>query len=180
MLTHGEISGIIVTLCGGNKPYHFTVKAKDERYVNCYFDSEIESKVSALYKKCVRVRGTVNQNQKTCNIDAVDYIEMLTSEEMSSIGRYKLLKPVTFEVSYDMVNSLWCLKNYDLALDGYGSTYNESIECLEEDIESHVLCFTRCSDSEQSEDSLTVKANLKEYIDFKQVLDYLRERDGEV
>ena len=179
MLTHGEISGIIVTLCGGNKPYHFTVKAKDERDVNCYFDQEIESKVSALYKKCVRVGGTTNQSQKACNIDAVDYIEMLTSEEMSSIGRYTLLKPVTFEVFYDMDDSLWCLENRELALNGYGKTYNDAIECLEENIEGHVICFTRCDDSEQSKASLLVKERLKEHIDFNQVLDYLRERDGE-
>jgi len=105
---------------------------------------------------------------------------VLTSEEMNNIGRYKLLKPVTFEVSYDMSDSLWCLKNYDLALDGYGSTYNEAIECLEEDIEGHVLFFTRYPDSRHTNDSLIVKKNLTEYIDFKQVLDYLRERDGEV
>jgi hypothetical protein len=115
-----------------------------------------------------------------CNIDTVDYIEMLTSEELSSIGRYTLLKPVTFEMSYDMDNSLWCLHNYDLALDGYGSTYKEAIECLEEDIEGHVLFFTRYPDSRHTNDSLIVKKNLKEFIDFKQVLDYLRERDGEV
>jgi hypothetical protein len=155
------------------------VQAKDERDVNCYFDSEIESKVSALYKKCVRVGGTVNQNQKECNIDAVDYIEMIKTEEMSSIGRYTLLKPVTFEVSYDMDDSLWCLENWELALRGYGRSYNDAIECLEEDIESHVLSFTRHPDSKQSADSLSVKAKLKEYIDFNQVLDYLYERDGE-
>jgi hypothetical protein len=180
MLTHEEISGIIVTLSGGNKPYHFTVKAKDERDVNCYFDQEIESKVVTLYKKFVRVRGTTNQNQKVCNIDAVDYSEMLTSEEMNSIGRYKLLKPISFEVYYDMDDSLWCLENFELALRGYGKTYNDAIECLEGDIESHVLCFTRYPDSRQSDDSLIVKKKLKEHIDFNQVLDYLRERDGDV
>jgi hypothetical protein len=179
MLTHAEISGIIVTLSGENKPYHFKVKAKDESDVNCYFDQEIEAKVITLYKKFVRVGGTTNQNQKTHNIDAVDYIEALTSEEMNSIGRYKLLKPVTFEVHYDMDDSLWCLENYDLALDGYGSTYNEAIECLEENIEGHVLSFTRRPDSEQSDDSLSVKKKLKKYLDFNQVLDYLRERDGD-
>ena len=41
MLTHAEISGIIVTLSGEKKPYHFKVKAKDESDVNCYFDQEI-------------------------------------------------------------------------------------------------------------------------------------------
>ena len=179
MLTHGEISGIIVTLCGGNKPYHFTVKAKDERDVNCYFDQEIESQVIMLYKKFVRVGGTTNQNQKTCNIDAVTYIEMIKTEEMSNIGRYKLLKPVTFEVHCDMDDSLWCLENRELALNGYGKTYNNAIECLEENIEGHVICFTRCDDSEQSKASLLVKERLKEHIDFNQVLDYLLERDGE-
>jgi len=180
MLTHGEISGIIVTLNGGNKPYYFTVKAKDERDVNCYFDSDIEAKISNLYKKFVRVGGTTNQNQKTCNIDSVNYIEMIKTEEMSNIGRYKLLKPVTFEVHYDMDGSLWCLENYDLALRGYGKTYNDAIECIEGDIESHVICFTRCDDSEQSKASLSVKRKLKEFIDFNKVLDYLYERDGEI
>jgi hypothetical protein len=179
MLTHGEISGIIVTLSGGNKPYHFTVKAKDERDVDCYFDQEIESQVIMLYKKFVRVGGTTNQNQKTCNIDAVDYIEMIKAEEMSNIGRYKLLKPVTFEVHYDMDNSLWCLENRELALNGYGKTYNNAIECLEENIEGHIICFTRCDDSEQSKASLRVKEKLKEHINFNQVLNYLLERDGE-
>ena len=179
MLTHREISGIIVTLSGGNKPYHFTVKAKDERDVDCYFDQEIESQVIMLYKKFVRVGGTTNQNQKTCNIDTVDYIEMIKTEEMSNIGRYKLLKPVTFEVHYDMDDSLWCLENRELALNGYGKTYNNAIECLEENIEGHVICFTRCDDSEQSKASLRVKEKLKEHIDFNQVLNYLLERDGE-
>ena len=179
MLTHEEISGIIVTLNGENKPYHFKVKAKDERDIDCYFAPDKEAQVSTLYKKCVRVGGTTSKNQKCTSIDAV-YIEMLTSEEMSNIGRYELLKPVTFDVSYDMENSLWCIQNYDLALDGYGSTYNEAIECLEEDIESHVLCFTRCDDSEQSQDSLNVKRKLLEHINFNQVLAYLYERDGEI
>jgi len=58
--------------------------------------------------------------------------------------------------------------------------YNEAIECLEENIEGHVLSFTRRPDSEQSDDSLSVKKKLKEHLDFNQVLDYLRERDGEV
>jgi len=179
MLTHAEISGIIVTLSGENKPYHFKVKAKDESDVNCYFEPEIEAKVYALYKKFVRVGGTINQNQNVCNIDT-EYIEALTSEEMSNIGRYKLLKPVTFEVHYDMDDSLWCLENWELALRGYGKSYNDAIECLEGDIESHVLCFTRCDDSEQSKDSLYVKQKLLEHIDFNQVLDYLYERDGEI
>jgi hypothetical protein len=52
--------------------------------------------------------------------------------EMSSIGRYKLLKPVIFEVHYDMDDSLWCLENYDLALRGYGKTYNMLSNVLRE------------------------------------------------
>jgi len=179
MLTHEEISGIIVTLNGGNKPYHFTVKAKDERDVNCYFDQEIEDKVSSLYKKWVIVGGSISQNQKMHDIDTVDYIEMLTSEELYSIGRYKLLKPVAFDVFYDKSDSLWCLENHDLALEGYGKTYNDAIECLEGNIEGHVLYFTRYPDSRHSDDSLIVKRKLKEHIDFNQVLDYLHERDGD-
>ena len=179
MLTHGEISGIIVTLCGGNKPYHFTVKAKDERDVNCYFDQEIEDKVSSLYKKWVIVGGSICQSQKKSKIETIDYLEMLTSEELPRIGRYNLLQPITFNVSYDNSDSLWCLENWELALRGYGRSYNDAIECLEENIEGHVLSFTRHPDSKQSADSLSVKKKLKEYIDFNQVLDYLHERDGD-
>jgi hypothetical protein len=179
MLTHEEISGIIVTLSGENKPYHFTVKAKDERNVNCYFDQEVEDKVSALYKKWVRVVGVISQSHKMCNIETVDYIEMLTSEELHSIGRYKLLQPITFDLSYDTTDSLWCLENHDLALRGYGCSYNDAIQCLEENIEGHVLSFTRFPDSKQSNDSLSVKMKLKEHIDFNQVIDYLLERDGD-
>ena len=119
----------------------------------------------------------MSQSQKNYKIDAIDYLEPLSYEVLHRIGNFELLQPITFELSYDMSDSLWCLENHGLALEGYGTSYNDAMRCLEENIEGHVLSFTRFPDSKQSEESLFIKKELQKYIDFTQVLAYLSERD---
>ncbi len=98
--------------------------------------------------------------------------------ELTSLGRYTIRKPIQFQLSYDIENSLWCLENTVLALNGYGSTCQRTIECLEECVEGHVLFFTGFPDGKYTEDGPQIKRKLQEYIDFDQVLSYLNERDG--
>ena len=99
------------------------------------------------------------------------------SVELTSLGRYTIHKPIQFQLSYDIENAVWCLKNDELALNGYGSTYQRTIECLEECVEGHVLFFTEFPDSKHTDDGLRIKSKLQEYIDFDQVLSYFHERD---
>lgn len=173
-----SVQGVIVKISGEGRHY-FTIKTKTGRTISCYYNPEIESNVKSLYKCWVRVVGNMTRGQKTSKINPVDSLEPHTAEELTSLGRYKLMKPILFQLSYDIDNSLWCLKNDELALSGYGSTYRRTIQCLEECVEGHALFFTSYPDSDHTEDSLLIKNKLQECINFDQVLSYLKERDGE-
>jgi hypothetical protein len=173
-----SVQGVIVKISGEGRHY-FTIKTKTGRTISCYYDPEIESKVKSLYKCWVRVVGNMTRGQRIVKINPVESLEPHLVEEFTSLGRYKLIKPIQFQLSYDIDDSLWCLKNNELALSGYGSTYRRAIQCLEECMEGHALFFTRYPPSDHTEDSLLVKKKLEEYINFDQVLSYLKERDGE-
>ncbi|MDD3098839.1 MAG: hypothetical protein PHW36_00625 [Bacilli bacterium] len=96
-----------------------------------------------------------------------------------TIGKYPLLQPILFDIIYDPENDLFCLTNEELALYGYGKNYVDVIESLEGEIEGHALFFTRYPPSDHTKDSLLIKKKLEEYINFEQILSYLKERDGE-
>ncbi|HJK11219.1 MAG TPA: hypothetical protein O0X33_03960 [Methanocorpusculum sp.] len=175
---HMSVQGIIVKINGDGK-YYFSIKAKNGRTISCYYNPEIENKVKSLYKCWVRVTGYMTKGQRTLKINPVDSLEKQVTEELTSLGQYTLQKPIQFQLSYDNENSLWCLENDDLALNGYGATYHRAIQCLAECLEGHVIFFTEYPDSEQTDEGLLIKNKLQEYIDFDQVLAHIREEgDG--
>ncbi|MDV0442430.1 hypothetical protein McpAg1_16720 [Methanocorpusculaceae archaeon Ag1] len=87
-------------------------------------------------------------------------------ENLHAVGRYPLQKSVEFQMWFDEESQFWCVENKELALLGMGVTYSEIISSLEDCIDGHLLLFTRFSDEEHSADSLEVKKNLEEYLDF--------------
>jgi hypothetical protein len=77
-------------------------------------------------------------------------------------------------VYYDTCDQQWCIVNEELALYGYGNTCTRAMECLEEDLESHIISFTEYPGEKHSDDSLLLKRRLCSHIDFsaaKRLLD---------
>ena len=68
--------------------------------------------------------------------------------------------------------------NDELALNGYGTNYKDTISSLEEELEGHVLSFTKYPDERHSDGSLKIKAELKKYVDFKTVLAEMDKKYG--
>ncbi len=101
-------------------------------------------------------------------------------ESLNAIGRYSLLKPMSFDVSFDEENRLWCVENNEAAVSGYGTTYGEIIEGLEDCIDGYLLIFARFPDEKQSADSLEVKRKLTEYLDFDASYMLYQEKYGDV
>jgi len=172
-----SVQGVIVKINGEGK-YYFTIKTKHGKPISCYYNPEIEPKVKSLYKCWVRVVGDMTRSQRTAKINPVESLEQQTTEELISLGQYRLQEPIQFQLSYDIEDSLWCLENKELALNGYGATYHRAIQCLEGCVEGHVIFFTEYPDSDQTEEGLRIKNKLQEYIDFDQVLSHLNE-EGE-
>ena len=99
-------------------------------------------------------------------------------EQLDTIGRYPLKKPILFKSAYDASEKVWSLWNDKLALYGVGETYEEMICSLEEEIESHAICFTKLPDNKRSEDALHLKRNLEEYINFNMILKICEQKYG--
>ena len=99
---------------------------------------------------------------------------------LHAIGRYPLRKPMSFEVLFDEENRLWCVENKETAVSGYGTTYGEIIEGLEDSIDGHLLIFARFTDDEHSADSQEVKKKLTEYLDFDSAYKRYQEKYGDV
>lgn len=155
-----------------------TMDAKQKKSV--MVSAEVHQRIAALRKGDQTYGDVVASSIQALEELVFAYGGMGTlSVELTSLGRYTIHKPIQFQLSYDIDNAVWCLKNDELALNGYGSTYQRTIECLEECVEGHVLFFTEFPDSKHTDDGLLIKSKLQEYIDFDQVLSYLHERDGE-
>lgn len=170
---HGVIMGI-----RGDKKRYFILKSKNNQTIKCYYTPELESTVKELYKKWVYVTGNLVHKQKTSHLEYVTDIEEQQSEFLSQIGRYPLKKPVEFKTDYDLEDNLWGLVNDELALNGYGTNYKDTISSLEEELEGHVLSFTKYPDERHSDGSLKIKVELKKYVDFKTVLAEMDKKYG--
>ena len=100
-------------------------------------------------------------------------------ESLNAIGRYPLKKSVEFRGWFDEEFRFWCVENKKLALLGMGVTYSEIISSIEEALEGHVLSFTEYPDEKHSVDSLVLKRDLMDCIDFAMVLQLMNEKYGE-
>ena len=87
---------------------------------------------------------------------------------LSKIGRYKLKNSVVFDVSYDEQDGLWCIENEELALAGYGSSYQEALQDLESSLESLIVGFLVFSEEKLNEKSKEIKTRLKKHLDLEQ------------
>ena len=172
------LQGIIVGI-NGHKSRNFVLNTKTDRKVKCYFVPDIEEKVLSLYKKWVTVSGDMVSSQKNAHISHIHDLEEHTSEVLSNIGRYPLIKPIPFTMSYDMNNEQCCLCNEELALFGYGRTYAKTIDALEEELESHIISYTEFPDEDHAIDSLIIKDKLAHYVNFDEVKSLLDEKYGE-
>lgn len=82
------------------------------------------------------MEGFLRKGAKTAEIKELSKIEQFTKYLTGKIGRFELKTPVAFNVSYDAEEGLWCIENEELALGGYGSSYQEALLDLESSLES--------------------------------------------
>lgn len=153
---------------------------------------EADSKKSVLVSADVhrRIAALRKGNQTYGDVvgKSVQTFEELTSScddssallvELSSLGRYTIRKPIRLYLSYDTEDGIWCLENTELALNGYGPTYNEAIESLKRSVEGHALFFMDSPDEKYTRRGLEIKRKLLECVDLADVRSIMRARDGE-
>lgn len=90
------------------------------------------------------------------------------------IGKFKLSNKLVFNVSYDKQEDLWCVENDELAIYGYGSTFQDAVSNLEESLRSLLIGFLAFPDEKLNEKSKEIKLALSKYIDidkYKKVYD---------
>lgn len=161
---HMSLQGVIVVNDGDGKNV-FKIRTKNNRLVSCYYEPEDEARIKSLYKCWVKVTGNMVRTQKIYKIKPLESVEEITAERFTAIGQYHLLKPVEFKISYDMDDSLWCLENDEIALNGYGSTYHKAIQSLERSVEGHALFFMDYPDEKYADNGLEIKRKLLECVD---------------
>jgi len=88
---------------------------------------------------------------------------------LTKIGKYELLKPITFGMDYLEEYTHYVLYNAELSLFGCGPTKDKAIEDLESEIVGHVLSFTLYPDEAHTRESLVLSDRLKEHVDFGKV-----------
>lgn len=71
------------------------------------------------------------------------------------------------------------MENRKLALLGMGTSLPEILASLEEALEGHILSFTEFPEEKHSEDSLALKKDLMEQIDFAEALRQINKKYGE-
>lgn len=177
----GEMTrqGIIIGFHGEKNQHFFTIKTKSGNNIRCYFDPQDEDTVQSLIHKWVSVTGNVVRTQKSYKFESVSNIMEQKNEELTNIGEYLLLGPIEFQTSYDKEDNLWGLVNEELALYGYGETYQKTLKSLEEEIEGHVLSFTNHPENQHTQESLIIKNKLKELVNFADVIGKMKEKYGE-
>jgi len=175
---HMSLQGVIVVNDGDGKNV-FKIRTKTDRLVSCYYEPKDEARIKSLYKCWVKVTGNMVRTQKTYNIKQLESVEKITTERFTAIGQYHLLKPVEFKISYDMDDSLLCLENDEIALNGYGSTYHNAIKSLERSVEGHALFFMDYPDEKYTDNGLEIKRKLLECVDLADVRSIMRKRDGD-
>jgi len=168
----------IVTRIRGDEPCEFTILSKEGDKIRCFFDSEMEEKITTFYKKWISVTGDLIYTKAEKKIEHITSLSLYDSEILNKIGRYPLKNPILFHSTYDNCEKWWSLSNDELALSGFGTTYSATIESLEEDLEGHVICLTEYSDDDLSKDSILLKKKLMEYIDFDQAIDQIDAKYG--
>jgi len=168
----------IITRIRGDDPCEFTILSKEGHKIRCFFDSEMEEKIAALYKKWISVTGDVIYTKTEKKIEHIASLSLYDSEILNKIGRYPLKNQISFHSTYDTCEKWWSLSNDELALSGFGTTYSATIESLEEDLEGHIICLTEYSDDELSKDSILLKKKLMEYIDFDLILEQIDGKYG--
>lgn len=177
----GEITlqGIIVGFHGEKAQHFFTIKIKNGKNIRCYYDSKYEDTVKNFIHKWVSVTGNAVQTQKSYKLESINSISEHLTEDLSKIGEYILSHPIEFQLSYDKEDNLWGLVNEELALYGYGETYQKTLKSLEEEIEGHVLSFTNHPENQHTQESLIIKNKLKELVNFADVIGKMKEKYGE-
>ncbi|WP_290596761.1 MULTISPECIES: hypothetical protein [unclassified Archaeoglobus] len=96
-------------------------------------------------------------------------IEPFTMYLTDRIGRFELKTSVIFNVSYDAQEGLWCIGNEELALGGYGSSYQEALLDLESSLESLIIGFLSIPDEKLNDKSKGIKSKLLKYLDLEQL-----------
>lgn len=144
--------------------------------VPIYVDPDIRSTIMQL-----------RQENQTCN-DVIETsitqtvqnaISPLMFERLSAIGHYPLHEPIKCDVWFKKDLRVWCVENRKLALLGMGVSLPGILASLEEALEGHILSFTEFPDEKHSEDSLTLKKDLMEQIDFAGALQQIHKKYGE-
>ncbi|MDO5845263.1 MAG: hypothetical protein Q4Q53_09000 [Methanocorpusculum sp.] len=97
---------------------------------------------------------------------------------LNSIGIYPLRKPMNFDVSFDSQDVIWDIRNKELSILGCGNTYDEIISSLEDEIDCYVAAYM-LSNHKLSKESIELKKQLDEYIDFNKALEIYSDKYGD-
>ena len=96
-------------------------------------------------------------------LESMSKNNQISEIEMDRIGKYKLKKPITFEVFYD--EGVWTIENKKYNIVGCGYTIEEALKEVEEDFEVLVEEIVNEDDANLHELALMVKKELKGIIE---------------
>ena len=166
-LSRITLEGVIIRIKGDDPVRHFVIETTSGEKVKCYYSPEMEQLVKEFYKRPVRVEGILNKKAKTTEIKSLESIEPFEVYMAEKIGKFELKEPIVFNVFYDGLEGLWCLENDELAINGYGLTFNDAIDDLEESLESLIVGFLAFPEDKLHEKSKEIKIKLSKYIDIE-------------
>lgn len=149
---------------------------ENPKHVPIYIDPDLRNTIIQL-----------RQENQTCNdvIEAAitktitDAVSPLMFERLGTIGQYPLHEPIKCDVWFKQDLLVWCVENRKLALLGMGTSLPEILASLEEALEGHILSFTEFPEEKHSKDSLALKKDLMEQIDFAEALRQINKKYGE-
>jgi hypothetical protein len=165
-----------LTRIKGDDPRYFTIKTLENETIKCYYPVDWEKDIVAFFKSTVTVKGVMSKKARAKEMEAVKDIQAFTSFSLDSLDEYIFKQPITFRVSYDEQDDLWCLANEELSLAGFGPSFDEARSSLKDSLDSLIVEFLAFDDSTLTEKAKKIKKNLQNYLD----LNEYQEQKGEL
>ena len=160
----------IITDLHGKDPRYFIIDTTTGERIKVYISPELEPQVKECYKAIpVKITGLMAKKAKSREIRELKGLTKQEEIPLDRIGKFRLKQPVLVELSYDMEDNLWILRNEQLAIEGYGKTYKEAMKDLEESLEGLVLGFLAFKEEDLAESARRIKEELSKYLDLNEL-----------
>ncbi|SEW23444.1 hypothetical protein SAMN05216170_2308 [Thermococcus thioreducens] len=159
-----EFIGIITDL-HGKDPRYFIIDTTTGERIKVYIRPELEPQIKEYYKAVpVKVTGLMAKKAKSREIRELKGLSKQEEVPLDRIGKFRLKQPVLVELGYDMEDNLWILRNEQLAIEGYGKTYQEAMKDLEDSLEGLIIGFLAFKDEDLAESARKIKKELSKYL----------------